>query len=579
MFHSMFLPEKTQITGFHGRPNNWGSVVRAITDTLGGFTCMTTIGHRSTARIAAACEGGTVAIFDSVTGVLRLSLSPPHPVQAMTGSPDGSILFCTHRDTPSITLWDIQTGGLIHTFTLKSEAKVTAISLGGRYLACALSDGSANFWEVASRTGGPIFGSGSSITGVCWLAPEERLMVADEASIHIRDVVTGSVLVENFKIQDPVYGVAYSRKLNQLAIVTSSGAESTITIIDAQTGRFSASSRFRRRISCFAFSQTTPVLVCGMKTGGLELINVSTWRWAHPDFPATVTSVSTLSNGTVVANVMGSGIQLLSLDEGYAPPQQLLPPTLSVRPLDEGRIIAVVPTSRDRVILLESATMSQVLTIPTQTTLLVPTNRTVVLCASLKRRFAVCCLEEGGKNYLQLWVQIYQYPQWTTAICDLPLVGSISPAGTRLVTSHIELDRTSTLSVRSLENGELLGRLTDQSSSCPLRIAFDSEDRFYSHYTTCCILYDVLTSSKSHTPSHLTIRRRQLFSIVRARERQYCVDDSREWVVRGSQKICWIPPGYIGSTEGTSHCGAGSSLFMAGQDGTLRVLAFKKSLF
>ena len=580
MFHSMFPREKTQVTGFHGQPNNWGSVVRTITDTLGGFTCITTIGHRSTASIAAACEGGTVAIYDSVTGVLRLSLSPPHPIQAMTGSPDGSILFCTHRDTPSITLWDIQTGGLVHTFTLKSEAKDTVISLNGRYLACALSDGSANFWEVASRTGGPIFGSGSPITGVCWLAPEERLMVADEASIHIRDVVTGSVLVENFKIQDSVYGAAYSRKLNQLAIVTSSEAESTITIIDAQTGRFSASSRFRRRISCFAFSQTTPVLVCGMKTGRLELINVSTWRWAHPDFPVTVTSVSTLSNGTVVANVMGSGIQLLSLDEGYALPQQLLPPALSLRPLEEERIIAVVTTSRDRIILLESATMSQVLTIPTQTTLLVLTDRTVVLCASLEQRLAVCCFKEGDKNHLQLWGQIYQYPRWTTTISDLPLVGNISPAGTRLVTADITRDRTYTWRVRSLESGEILAQFIETLLFIgpPSRVAFDSEDRFYSHSDTDHFRYDILTSFKSYTPGPLTIRPGKPLFVVRARERQYCVDDSREWVVSGSQKICWIPPGYIGSTEG-SHCWAGSSLFMAGQDGTLRVLAFKNPYF
>ena len=525
-------------------------------------------------------------------------MSPPHPIQAMAGSPDGSILFCTHRDTPSITLWDIQTGGLVHTFTLKSEAKDTAISLNGRYLACALSDGSAKFWEVASRTGGPIFGSGSPITGVCWLAPEERLMVAHEASIHILDVVTGSVLVENFKIQDSVYGAAYSRKLNQLAIVTSSGAESAITIIDAQTGRFSASSRFQRRISCFAFSQTTPVLVCGMKTGGLELIDVSTWCWTHSNFPATVTSVSTLSNGTVVANVMGSGIQLLSLGEGYAPPRQLLPPALSVRPLEEERIIAVVPVGRDRVILIESDTMSQVLAIPTQTTLLVPTDRTVVLCASLRRRLAVCCFEEGGKSHLQLWGEVYQYPRWTTAISDLPLIGSISPAGIRLVTSDITRDQTYTCRLWSLEDGELLARfLLDQPQpTCPLRITFnpedlafdseditfDPEDYFYLHYATYHISYYIITPSPddsrdSHTPNTVILDA-QVPPVRPAWKRQCYVDDSHEWVVSGSQRICWIPPGYVGSAEG-SHCWAGSSLFMAGQDGTLRALAFKKSLF
>lgn len=74
---------------------------------------MTTIGDTSTARIAAARDDGTVGIYDSITGVLRLSLSPPQSIQMITGSPDGSILFCTHRESPSITLWDMQTGGLV----------------------------------------------------------------------------------------------------------------------------------------------------------------------------------------------------------------------------------------------------------------------------------------------------------------------------------------------------------------------------------------------------------------------------------------------------------------------------------
>jgi hypothetical protein len=60
-----------------------------------------------------------------------------------------------------------------------------AVSLKGRYLACGLSDGSVNFWEVANKMEGPAFGSGSPITHLCWLEPEERLMVANGASVRI----------------------------------------------------------------------------------------------------------------------------------------------------------------------------------------------------------------------------------------------------------------------------------------------------------------------------------------------------------------------------------------------------------
>ena len=118
---------------------------------------MSIIGHGSTARIAVACGDGTVGIYDSVTGVLRLSLNPPNSIQAMAGSPDGSAFFCTRRESPSVTMWDIQTGGLIHTFVLKGEAKATVVSLKGRYLAYSLFDGTLNVWEVANKLEVPAF--------------------------------------------------------------------------------------------------------------------------------------------------------------------------------------------------------------------------------------------------------------------------------------------------------------------------------------------------------------------------------------------------------------------------------------
>ena len=56
------------------------------------------------------------------------------------------------------------------------------------------------------------------------------------------------------------------------------------------------------------------------------------------------------------------------------------------------------------------------------------------------------------------------------------------------------------------------------------------------------------------------------------------VDDAYEWVVCGSQRVCWIPPGYIGLAQ-PSHCWAGLSLLMVGQDGMLRKLTFRKPSF
>ena len=573
----MSLPNITRITEFYGCPDNWGLVLRTITGPLGDFTFVTTIGQGSTARIAAACADGTVHIYDSVTGVLRLSLNPPYPIQAMTGSPDGSLLFCTHRESPSITLWDIQTGGLVHTFTLETEAKDTAISLNGHYLACRLSDSTINFWEVANRTERPAFGSGSPITCLCWLAPEERLMIANEKSLHIRDIVTGNILVYSFKIQGPIRSTAYSQKLNQLAIVTGLGVESTITIIDANTGAFSTACWFQGQISCLAFSQTAKKLVCGVMTRGLESIDVSPWRHTSFDFPATITSISTLLNGTVVVNVAGSGIQLLNPDEGSATSQQLLPPTLIVQPLDEGKITAIVPTDRDRVILLEVATMSQVLTIPAQENLPVPIDHTVVLCASLEYKVAVHCFVEGGKGYLELWGFDHQRPQWTVQIAESPSAGSFSPACGRLVTFSSNGGDQSYIHVWDVRDGTTLAELElegPQATRLP-DIAFDSEDLFYFHHGDRRIFYSISISSGLHDLSHSITHLKEIL-VDDHSPRQYCVDDSHEWIVSGSQRICWIPPGYIGSAQ-ASHCWVGSALVMVGQDGILRKLTFRES--
>ena len=88
--------------------------------------------------------------------------------------------------------------------------------------------------------------------------------------------------------------------------------------------------------------------MCGLKIRGAALVHVSGSIWMGPGFPATITTVSTLLNEIVVANVAGSGIQLLILDMEYKPLQKL-PPALIIHPLDKGKIIALIPISRDRV--------------------------------------------------------------------------------------------------------------------------------------------------------------------------------------------------------------------------------------
>ena len=59
--------------------------------------------------------------------------------------------------------------------------------------------------------------------------------------------------------------------------------------------------------------------MCSRGACGLEIIHVSPWGSVYFDFTAPITFISTLSNGIVIANVVGSGIQLLKSRQGILP--------------------------------------------------------------------------------------------------------------------------------------------------------------------------------------------------------------------------------------------------------------------
>ena len=571
------------VTQFHGWPNAWGTILRTITGGSKRVACTTTFGH----KIAAACDDDTVGIYDSVTGVLQLSLNPASPIQTICGS-SGSMLFCAHK-TPSITVWDIQTGGLIHTFVLDRNPEDIAVSLGGRYLACGFFDGSVEVWRVANKMEGATVWTSPSATHFCWLEPEEQLAVSTGALTRIWDVVAGTVL-HSFTMLNQIRCLVYSRKFNRLAMVvtSNSGSYTTVAVINPQTGAGTTAYHTQQELTCFAFSQTAEELVFGEKTSGLRLFNIPKERWQTIEHPDTVTSISLLPNGTAAAHFAGSGVQLLSLDSRHAESQY--PNTISALPLyslDQGKIIVVLKTSRNCLVLLGVPGMSQLLEIPDQRTHVTPANRTRIFCASSDQRLAVRCFDESGKNHMELWKFRSKYPKWTVEIGGSPSIGGISPSGVRIVTFY-DVDNQTCVCLWDAQKGELEAQLRIDPIH-PLYITFDSDARFYSHHDTYRVPYDfihpdrgvpIAPSSEPTTTTTTTtpqIVRGEPLPLIDGSQGMYEVDDTHEWVVSDSKRVCWIPPGYIRSVQ-PSHCWAGSSLFMAGQDGMLRRLTLKEQI-
>ena len=255
-------------------------------------------------------------------------------------------------------------------------------------------------------------------------------MVVDRGSVCIRNVVTKGPPVHEVNVPpNSLYSAIYSKVFDRLVIMSCSG--NYFTTLDVKTGAPYTVNSNGEPISPIPFSRTAKQLVCSGETSGLEMVDISTGRRIRFNFLATVTSISTLSNGTVLANIPISSIQLLVLDQEHASPPQHTP-TLAVYPLDKGRIITIVPTTDDRLRLLETATMSQVFPIPAQKFPLVAT----VLYASLESKIVVHCFAEVDKGYLQMWEFSRQHPRWTVRTGELAFAGSISPACTRLVTIH-----------------------------------------------------------------------------------------------------------------------------------------------
>ena len=551
--------------------------MRNITTSSKGSSYVTTFGP----RIAAACDEGTVSIYDSITGVLKLSLSPADPVHAIGGTPDGSLLFCAHKP-PSITARDMQTGGLIHTFTLERSAEDIAVSLKGRYLACGSSDGSVEVWEAAHEMEGAVIWTSSPATHFCWLEPERLLAVSTKTSVRVWDIIAGTILW-SFSTQLPLYNMVYSRELRKLAVMARPG--DVITLIDAQTGR-SAPALVPPKLACFAFCQTTEELVCGTETHGLQVFNILTRCWRHIEHPDTTRSVSSLPNGTMVADFVDSGIQLLNLGKGHAASQRPITPALNVHDFDQGRIIAVSTISRDHIMLLKLTDMSPLLRIPVKKTHTIPTHRTHILCASLDNRVAVYCLSEQNTAHLQFWEFEGKHGpsidyRWTVEIGGLPSMGGISPKGTCIVTFH-DVDNRTFICVWDVSRGNLRAQLPANHIH-PLDITFGSETRFYSHQNTYRIPYVIHKptlpdpSPEPATLSHSITSSGPLPLIRGLQKKPYDVDDNHEWVISNSKRICWIPPGYMGSAQ-PSYWWIGSSLVMAGQDGTLRKLDFRESI-
>ena len=555
--------------------------------------------------IAAVCEDNTVNVYDAVTGVLRLSLNAPRQVTKAEGSSDGSILFCAHQSWRKITLWDMQTGGLIDTLTTKFEVCDIAVSPRGKYLASCSSDGGFECWEVGNRYRGSHL-LGKPIVSICWLKSEDRVALAFGDTIVVLDMTTRKEL-QKFPVGEGVRGVAFSAKQRRLAVWLTSRTGSRIVVIDARTGSTLVSSPPLTHISCFTFSDNGDRVVCASEAGDLQFFRINAYlaSWCnYPSHLGAIHSICRLQGDHLVVGVKDC-IQLLVTKSVQLSYTGLEPEVAQVYPLDNGKAICASSGDRGIVRLLDMENLGTLIKYGVAAGDIDLSSTPRALCASIDRRITILNFTNYGRLTPMPQVIRSIFPDWENHSLQSVLLVALSPGGGELVAAIEGGGRGWEFQVLGVSDGRTLFHAA-QAGPPPGRIVFTSETKFYTEHEDEDCHEETphtrvpqgsrtravpVSTSGSHSDRRTTRSIRKTFildprrpdGMIRKLSEErvlsthpYGLDRNLEWVVDAkSRRVCWLPPGTVTGTE-DGHFFIGSSIVMAGKDGIVRRLTFRE---
>ena len=228
---SVMENQLSYVTAFAGAPSTWGTLLTTINTRPRQLTCVVA----SVGGIIAACED-LVNVYDAVTFVLQQSLHPPEAVTKIEGSPDGSVLFFAHSS--SVTMWDIQTGGHINTFTTQSKINDLAISTTGKHIACGSSDGSVMVWDPYTKEKDKVFWNSQPIVAICGVSSHE-FVVATKSSLCIHDILDDKTSSKT--IPGKVWGMVYLGYKKEFLVGTSAVGQEKCFFVNIEYRRLCSS--------------------------------------------------------------------------------------------------------------------------------------------------------------------------------------------------------------------------------------------------------------------------------------------------------------------------------------------------
>ena len=568
------------ITAFLGAPEAWGLLLRTIDVRPRQLTCITA----SFQRIIVACKE-IVNIYDAVTFVLRQSLYAPEAVIKIQDSLHRSILFFAHSF--SVTMWDVQTGGLIHTFTTQSTITDIAISLTGDNIACGSSDGSITSWNVHTKECKG-FGNGEPVVTICWFSPTE-LVALTQSSVYIGNTTTvctlGTLSVSGhpwgmiylgggeFLVGSFLSGGRTDRELCSLEVISyqyPSTPQEKQSLVRQRTFR---TMRVGRLVCPTRVGNT---IVCVAPPSGVHSFDASSLNQTNnPPLLDATTSVAVSLNRNLVAQTKDS-IQIFSLDVLTSSGSRDEARPSHIYPLGEKYIICLIQPDKT-LTMLKLETLQEFHPVDLQLRSLFVDQLPSVRASSSRGLFA----EFGASAVMQACQLGTPLPEWTEAAEEDALLCGWSPESARIATFYTsprrELhvkdakDRT-TLANLSLEGDDLgAGEVYD--------LIFESETRFYLMIDGSGLHVQIphdIVASPSGGYSH-TITKGEPVPLPEPRAiPPYSLDANCEWVIDAqSRKICWISPGNVRRGNG-GHFWAGLSLVMVGDDGVVRKVTLEE---
>ena len=544
----------SHVTTFLGAPDTWGLFLRAIDVRPRELSCIATSVH----GIIAAC-GDIVNVYDAITFVLRQSLYAPEPVMKIQDSPDGSILFFAHSS--SATMWDVQTGGLIHTFITTSKIQDMAVSATGDYVACGSSGGSVALWNVHTKEEGKSFNAGQPVVAIYWLS-RQVLVIATQDTLYARDITVNKT-TDSLPIPGRVWGMVYSEDDDEFLVGVSRqhtgavlGESFFVAIKYTQLHKPGPQGRkllsMIRELPVNHRELASPVLVggeivCMTPAGRVQLFNTGLLRWTDgPPLLGAALSVAVSLNRNLVVQTKDS-IQIFSVDVLTSSNVKKVVGLPHIYPLGENHIIRVLQPDR-HLTLLEVETLAEVRS------------------------------DDNASPFGSVSQVVSLLSKWKGEGEDMPL-GGLSPKFTRIVTVSGSPRRW----LRIVD--AVGGRDTEVDTREKLEagveiygITFSSETRFYlridgpgRHAQIPCDIVPWRRGGRHN----ITFGDPELLSEPRAIP-PYTLDADCEWVLDAkSRKICWISPGDMRRGK-SGHFWAGLSLVMVGgDDGVLKRLTFK----